>query len=91
MRPDLILSLIESLRSQGVLFEFVNGRVHWRAPRGVIKLEQKRLLADHAQIVVAILEPDRSLPDVLTIPAHVSNTTKAITACIDAQRIRKAT
>jgi hypothetical protein len=88
--PDRILSLIETLRSQGTTFELVGNRVRWRVPRGLIKTRQKQLLADNAPIIVAILEPDKSLPDVLTIAADVPNTMEGITACINAQRTRRA-
>ena len=87
--PDPVLALVRDLKSRGVTLGFSDGRLRYRARRGQIANAEKRLLSENAQIVEAILNPDLTLPDLLTIPSTVPNTVEAISICIDAQR-RKA-
>lgn len=87
---DPVLQTVRSLESRGVVFEMVDGRPRWRARRETITVDEKRLISDHAQIVAAILNPDETLPDALSIPASVPNDLASIEGCIDSQRVRKA-
>jgi hypothetical protein len=82
---DPIAKLIEGLIAQGVVFEIVMNELRWRAPRGIVSSEVARLLVDHAPIVVAILNPDITLPDILIIPCETTNDVASLAACIDTQ------
>lgn len=86
---DPISEVLNCLRAQGVIFEMEGDRVRWRAPRGMITTEQRRLLAENLPIVEAILKPSDTLTDEIIIPASCPNTIDAIEACIDRQRRRR--
>lgn len=90
--PDPILNLVvASLQERGVTLAAVDGRLRYRARRGVITQTEKQLLTDYAPAILSILPvPDLTLPDELVIPASVPNTVEAISECIDSQRIRRA-
>lgn len=81
---------VEDLKARGVTLEVMNSQLRWRAPRGVITEGDKQMLTENAVIIMAILNPDLTLPDVLIIPPSTPNTVEAIGGCIDSQRLRRA-
>lgn len=84
---DPVRKLLMSLWSRGVKLSVCEGKLQCRAPRGVTLTEaEKRLLVEYAPFIEAMLYPDESLPDEVTIPASVPNNVIDIQACIDAQR-----
>jgi hypothetical protein len=83
---DPILTLFKLLQARGVVFDLVGGRARWSAPLGVIAVDDEHLLLTHKPTIEAILSPDVTLPDVLTIPADTPNTIEAIRECVDQQR-----
>lgn len=87
---DPVSIVVEDLRARGVTLETVNSQLRWRAPRGVITEGDKQMLTENAAIIMSILNPDITLPDVLLIPPSTPNTLEAIDHCIDEQRVRRA-
>jgi hypothetical protein len=68
--PNPIGLLVADLRDRGVALECVNWKL---LCRGNITAGERDFLIQHAPTVESILNPDLTLPDVLWIPASVSN------------------
>lgn len=84
---DPVSTLVAALRGRGVTLQIQGGKLRCR---GEVTAGERKMLAEYAPIVQAILSPDETLPDDLFIPADCPMTTASIKACIDSQRVRKA-
>lgn len=87
---DPVSIFIKDLKARGVTLEVRDDQLRWRAPQGFVTENDKQMLSENAAIIMAILNPDLTLPDVLIIPSSTPNTVEAIDRCIDGQRLRRA-
>jgi hypothetical protein len=87
---DPVSIFVDDLKARGVTFEVMNSQLRWRAPHGIITEGDKQMLSENAAIIISIVNPDLTLPDVLIIPSSTPNTVEALGRCIDGQRLRRA-
>jgi hypothetical protein len=79
---------------RGVRLVITGDELRAQGKRGAVSDALRQALAEHKREIIEALGdgvfPDETLPDKIIIPASVPNTTEAIRACMDAQRVRAA-
>ena len=85
------LDVLGELYARGVRLRIAGGRIHLRAPEGVLTASLKLCVSQHKESIIDLLGegefPDETLADMIRVSAQVPNTVAAIRECIDRQRL----
>ena len=91
MKP---LDVLHLCTLRGVTLVISGDELRARGPKGSVSDALSAGLIEHKQDLIGLLGdglfPDPTLPETTRIPADCPNTTEAMRACLDAQRVRAA-